>query len=174
MSTSRTPAKFVTAALEPIGECPGVFSMDALADIVLITWHGATTLESMPIFEALCAQTRQRFARGISCAHLITSQHPRLPDGPTRDELARINQAYSDLAACCAVVIPLQGFLGSALRGLVTAITLKTRPDNVELKIVGTIEEAAEWLAPAHLARTGRAIAPEELLAAMRQVTTRS
>ena len=171
MSRSFTPATHETAALELLGQHPGVFSVHIYAEVVLITWHGATTLESMPTFEALTAQCRERFPRGFSAAHLITSLHPRMPDAATRDELARINESHEDVAACCAVVIPIQGFLGSALRGLVTAIVLKTRRSNVELNIVGTLEAAAEWLAAAHTAKTGRSVDRTLLLDAMRQAT---
>jgi len=171
MPSPSLPAKPLYVDLEHLGESPGVFTMDALADIVLITWYGVSTVEAMPMFEALCMRLGERFPRGMSCAQLITTEHPRMPDAAARAELTRINQTYEKLAACCAVVIPVKGFVGSALRGLVTAIVLHARPSHADLKIVGSLREAAEWLGPAHRAKLGSDVDIETLFAAMLQVT---
>jgi len=172
MPISETPVKHTVTALEPLGGYPGDFSAHTFENIVVFTWHGVTTLESMPTFEALTTQFRQRFERGFSVVHLITSGHPRMPDAATRDELVRIQKRHEDVAACCAVVIPVQGFVGSALRGLVTAIVLRTQRTHVELKIVGTVEAAAEWLTPLHNAKLGLQVDASQLLAALRQAAT--
>jgi hypothetical protein len=159
--------------MELLGEYPGVFNVHLLPDVLLVNWYGLSTLQSTPEFETICAQCSKRFAQQpLSCVQLLTARISRLPDSDTRDELTRINQTYDSMIACCAVLIPIQGFVGSAVRGLVTAMSLKTRRTHANLKIVGTPETAVEWLVPAHHAATDRELDPQPLLAALHQLST--
>ena len=87
------------------------------------------------------------------------TNHPHLPNAAAREELARLHAAYSDFVVCNVVLIPLKGFLASALRGLVTAILLhESRRLPVVTKVMSTPEAVAEWLAPMHAQGTGVSI----------------
>ena len=173
MPASIRPDKRAPVALELLGESPGVFSMHLLNETLLITWYGVSTLESTAAYDALCVQARKRFREPLACVHLLTVTVPRMPDAQTRDELTRVNQEHEVLVSACAVVIPVAGFIGSALRGLVTAIVLKTQRTTQNLKIVGSAEAAVEWLAPAHQAATGKQLDAKALLAALQQLSAR-
>lgn len=156
--------------MELLGEYSGVFDLHAHQDVLLVNWYGLASIQALPHFEALLAQWRARSAPTVSCVQLLTAPVSRLPEGDVREELTRINREYDSMVACCAVLIPVQGFIGSAVRGLVTAISLKTRRTPATLKIMGTNEAVVEWLVPAHRAATGGELDPSQLLAALQQV----
>ena len=99
------------------------------------------------------------FPRRVSTIHILGTNHPHLPNAAAREELARLHAAYSDFVVCNVVLIPLKGFLASALRGLVTAILLhESRRLPVVTKVMSTPEAVAEWLAPMHAQGTGVSI----------------
>lgn len=160
--------------MELLGEYPGVFSVHLAQDILLVNWYGLSKLESLPLYEEICAQCRQRFGHPVSCVQLLTARISRLPDAETRAELTRIHQEFEPMIACCAVMIPVEGFVGSAVRGLVTAMVIKTRRTQSNLKIVGAPETAVEWLVPAHRAATGLELDAPALLSAVQQLVAQS
>ena len=170
VSVRHSLASKAAPALELLGEYPDVFDLHVHQDVLLVNWYGLVTAQALPQFDALCAQWRERSMQPTSCVQLLTAPVSRLPDAEAREELTRINREYDSMIACCAVLIPVQGFIGSAVRGLVTAIALKTRRTQATLKIVGTNEAAVEWLVPAHRTATGRALDAAQLLAALNQV----
>jgi hypothetical protein len=156
--------------LEPFGHSPEVFRSFVIQNVVITAWIGTATLSSLASYERLCAQCRERFPRGMSAVQIVSTSRSQLPDTAVRDELTRINSAYSDIVAGCAIVITSQGFLASALRGLVTALMLRLeRPRGLEIKIHKDFEGAADWLSPLHRQRTGVSIERDALLQALYQ-----
>jgi hypothetical protein len=87
-------------------------------------------------------------------------------------------QAYKDLAvavganiAHAAIVLELDGFVGSAVRALITGILLMTRHQHT-VHVMSRVEDVPGWLVAKHTAATGVALDPAELTQLLARVRT--
>jgi hypothetical protein len=157
-------------ALTTFGAAPGIFEAFLWQNVSIVVWSGTATLESVDVYEDLCRQSRERFPAGLSSVHIIVPRQSLLPGSQVRDALTRVNAQYLDLVGAVAIVIQGGGFWASAVRGMITALTLSlTRSRGFELRIHAHVDEVAEWLPAAHLKRTGVTLGHDELQSALQR-----
>lgn len=148
------------------GAFPGIYTSYAWKNLIVTLWYAAATPESLPVFERGCKRVCAEHPEGFSSVHLMVPGGTQMPSAQVRAELARILRDCVPQVAAASIVIPGTGFWASALRSMVTALTLLL-PREFELKICGELGEVAQWLAPRHTAATPVSLEPAEILQAL-------
>lgn len=161
----------VYPAPEKLGAVDGVYSAYRYRNVTITFWFGAATMESLISFERGANEARALQPEGLSIVNIMVPGGRSMPSAEVRQKLGQIAATYAAHTAAVAVVIPGTGFWASALRGLVTAISMFV-PRGYNLEIFGSFQEVAAWLPPVHAARTGVSIDGRELLRAMRAAET--
>lgn len=147
------------AVIEPvkiIGEFPGVYRVGMLRNVTLTKWLGGPLgYDSAASIGALTHQIiADMHGQRWSSLHLIDSI-VKMPDSAGRQELANVIRGTSDsMGGCIAVVIEADGFIASALRGLVTGLRVLA-PRSFDVRIEATIADLLTWLPEEHYRRTG-------------------
>lgn len=147
---------------------PGVYASYLWKNVAIALWFGPLSPADIPAFEAGCKAQGAQHPEGLSLVNIMVPGGKSMPTAEAREELGRIMREYRAASAEVVVVIPGAGFWASALRGLITAIAMLA--PNYHLHIAGNFVEVAEYLPGPHLARTGVALDPKELLRALRWV----
>jgi hypothetical protein len=149
---------------------PGVYTAYTWKNISIALWFGPpASLDDVATFERACQRRAEASPHGFSTVHIMVRGGKSMPTPEVRAELSRIFRHYSQFAAGVVVVIPGKGFWASAIRGLVTALTLISQTD-VKPQICETYGEVAEWLPGVHAERTGVQVDSRELLGALSAV----
>lgn len=155
-------------ALTPLTLIPGVISAYMWKNVAIALWFGPLSLADAPAFEAGCKLNTEQHPEGVSMINIMVPGGKSLPTAEARQELGRIMREYQGSSAEVVVVIPGAGFWASAVRGLITALTMLA--PRYRVHIVGSFLEVAELLPSPHRARTGVELDPKELLRALRWV----
>jgi hypothetical protein len=168
---SRAPAATVTSGgvqVTPTTTIPGVFSAYAWKNVAITLWFGPPAFEDVATFERGCQKRVAECPDGISSVHIMVPGGKSMPTPETREELTRVLREYSQFSAAVAVVIPGTGFWTSALRALVTALSVLAKTA-IKPQICANHAEVCDWLPGVHLERTGVQLNPKELLEALQQ-----
>lgn len=178
MKSSRPPALTPRAslrardpgiALDASGGVPGVFTSFVWQNLAVTVWCSAPNMESLAAFgqrsRAFCAAHPE----GFSSVHVMIPGGTAMPTSEVRAELSRIINESAPHVAAGAALIAGDGFWASALRGLVTALTL-LMPRSLAPRIYAQQEPLADWLAPLHSERTGVQVQASEVLQVLRMV----
>lgn len=174
MVSSRTPRAFVAPAtgdgveVTPSTTIPGIYAAYVWKNVAISLWFGAPAFEDVATYEQGCRERYDQCPHGLSTIHIMVPGGTSMPTTETRSELARVLHEYSQLAAAAAVVIPGTGFWTGALRGLVTTLSVLAETA-VKPQICSNYDEVCEWLPAIHEAKTGVALDPAELLAALKR-----
>ena len=154
--------------LTPLTRIPGVISAYMWKNVAIALWFGPLSVADVPAFEAGCKVNTKQHPEGVSMINIMIPGAKSLPTAEARQELGRIMREYQSSSAEVVVVIPGAGFWPSAVRGLVTALSMLA--PRYRLHIAGNFLEVAEYLPEPHRARTGVELDPKELLRALRWV----
>jgi hypothetical protein len=133
-------------------------------NVLISFWTGASTPSGLAVHEQGLKPLYARYPQGLSSISFVVRGSYAMPNPEVRNELARLVREYAPLTAAAAIVVDGQGFLASAVRGVVTALTLVS-PGATKLNVFNSAREVADWLPPIHLARTGIKVQPDELFA---------
>jgi hypothetical protein len=147
---------------------PGTFAAYLWKNVVIATWFRPLSMAELPQFEAGCKARCAEHPEGMSVINIMVPGGKSMPTAEARAELGRIMREYEAFSAEVAVIIPGDGFWASALRGLITALSMLA--PRYRLRIAGNFLEVAEYLPEPHRQRTGVTIDPKELLRALRWV----
>jgi hypothetical protein len=140
-----------------------------LDDIVLVVWTDRPRLEHVLELRRVLELLVSRY-HGGSSVHVLADR-PELPDKRVRDEMARLTQDFAELSIASVLVLNGEGFWASAMRGLATSLHfLDTKRDRFKLRVCGTVEQAAAWLAPVHNERSRRPANAEDVATALREL----
>jgi hypothetical protein len=162
LSVPQFTPEFVT-----LSSVPGTYYAYLWHNVVIAVWLGPMTVESIPVIEQGCRVRGETHPEGVSTIHILVPGGSGLPTSEARSELGRIAREYGPQSPMNGVVIPGGGFWASAMRGVVTALSLLS-PRN-KLRMFATLRELASWLPPLHEQHTGTAVDPAELLSALEQ-----
>lgn len=145
---------------------PGHVFVAAWKNVVVFVWSGDATVELMrklgPIFETLTRDVGR-----ISVISIVT-RVLALPDDRKRQAYREFLEAHGPKMAHMAMVLEREGFVGSAVRGLVTGLLLLTS-QRYAVHVTGTLDDVVTWLPPKHAVSTGIELDPTELLQAITQ-----
>src|SRR5262249_48058180 len=143
-----------------------VFTAYRYKNVAIAFWFNAATPESLVHFERAAQATCELLPEGLSLVNIMVPGGRSMPSAEVRKKLGQIAHEHAKSTAAVGVMIPGSGFWASALRGLVTAVSM-LMPRSYKLEICSSLREVAEWLAPVHSAGTGAAIDAPELLRAL-------
>jgi len=171
MSRSGLPADQATATASALGltlasAVDRVYTSYVWKNVVIVVWFDAATVESILVFERSCQERAQKHPQGMSSVHIMVPGGKSLPTAEARAELSRVMREYAQYSAATAVVIPGTGFWASALRGMITAVSMLART-SANPRICGDFAAVAAWLPEVHEQRTGVRISANELVSAL-------
>jgi hypothetical protein len=158
MPKGSLPATDITRVL--IDE-PERLLVHAWKNVIIFIWLGDAPAELMrklgPVFEAYA-----REAGTLSVVSLVGNV-AELPDESRRQAYKEFLLAYGARFSQLVVVLERAGFVGSAIRGLMTGLLLMSRQQHA-IHVVSTLEEVAAWLPAKHAATTGVVLDARELI----------
>lgn len=149
--------------IEILGEIAGIAIAAAYRNVEIIAWHRTATLEVVERLLPATQQIARRHPQGFSAFHIV-SRTAGVPTRDARERLITIGKQFTSQTIAVAVVLDHTGFAASALRSLVTTMTLLIRPRHATA-VYRNIGEAAQWLATQH-AKRGTPLDSAELEAA--------
>jgi hypothetical protein len=146
--------------LRTIMDIPGEIFLFSWKNVLIFVWRGDASAELMrklgPIFDTLAREVGR-----FSVVSIVVAVGA-LPDESRRQAYREFLVVHGAKFAHMAIVLEREGFIGSAVRGLVTGLLLVTRQHHV-VHVVSTTDEVAAWLPAKHVSSTGVAIDPAEL-----------
>jgi hypothetical protein len=154
--------------ITPLTTLPGVYSAYLWKNVAITLWFGPPAMDDVATYERGCRARAEEFPGGVSSVHIMLPGGRALPSPEVRVELRRVIQTYSYVSAGIAIVIPGVGFWASALRGLVTALSVLGKTD-IKPQICGGYAEVAAWLPEVHRERTGVQLDSGELLSVLQK-----
>lgn len=163
------------SALEPalVGAVSGIFCAYRYQNVAITFWFGPATMESLVVFERGANDNAQLHPQGFSLINIMVPGGRSLPSAEVRAKFAQIAAEHAQRTAAVAVLIPGTGFWASAMRGMITALSMMS-PRDYELQTFGNFPQMIEWLVPVHARRTSVAIEPRELLRALQTAEARA
>jgi hypothetical protein len=124
-------------------------------DILLACWGTSTRTEHLQPLREASEEISRRY-RAASSLHVIAGK-VQMPDRAAREGVGNLSKQFAanSVAACVAIIG--QGFWASAMRSVITGYRWVGGTSNeIRLHICGSVEDAAQWLAPVHSSASGR------------------
>jgi hypothetical protein len=150
---------------------PSAMMLYAWKNVVISVWLGDAPVELMrrlrPVFT-----THLREVGQVSIISLVTVVGD-LPDEPRRRAYRELITAHGASFASVAMVLEREGFIGSAIRGLMTGLLMITGRQQI-LHVVSNVEQAAAWLPAKHAAATGVVLEPTEIVRVVKEARARA
>ncbi|MBL8677598.1 MAG: hypothetical protein JNK05_00415 [Myxococcales bacterium] len=115
-------------------------------NVMIAYFRGPANLTRMRGFRATQRELAKH-ADPVGCV-IVSDLHETAKmdlDEETRREIQHAMTAYNDRDLAVAVAVEVQGFIGTAVRALVSGLMLLARP-KYPMKILGNRHEAARWL----------------------------
>ena len=153
------PTSYDTAAWLIIESLPN-HVVATWKSIVAIVWRGETTLEAVATLRAACGELANAQPQGIGVLTIVGPNAP-LPAHAARKAIAKVLAEGSALIKCSALVIEGSGFRASAVRSVVTGLTLLAKQPFPHQ--VCTVEEAAGLFSQYLQGPSGRALTQSAL-----------
>jgi hypothetical protein len=147
---------------------PPAVSFFAFNNVTVVVWHATPEPLSVERLRLVSERRRKQHPKGLSVVHLVQTSPIELPDGPTRQAFARVIKEGRETLALVAVVVPVGGFMASAVRGLLTGIRVASR-GSFEMGLYSDLEDLVRWLPNEHRARTGVQLDSDALRVALRR-----
>jgi hypothetical protein len=148
-------------------ERPSEMLMVTYKNLNVIVWYGSASGAAIEMIDEVTATLVRDCPTGISSIHVVLPTSG-LPSAEARDGLVRSGKRWAAQLACVGVVIERKGFWASAMRGAVTGIQMLI-PRTYASQVHDSLEQAAEWLPPHHVKRTGVQLEAAEVLSVIKR-----
>jgi hypothetical protein len=129
-------------------------------DLFIGLWSGAVTLEATAEWSRQYDNMAARHPTGFLVL-VVIEEHTPIPDATCRKALAAVMDGLGSKVRAMSAVQEASGFLGSAVRSVLLALTNMTR-GAFPRRVFGSCDEAARWLAsqvdPRHASERAAAI----------------
>lgn len=114
-------------------------------------------------------------ARTLKHCAIVVATHPEtpLPDAAVRETIQTEMRKLDPYLVCGATVLTRDGFIGTAMRAVVSTLQLLSRPTHPE-KIFGTSREAAAFLHGVLVQRMSSAPSTADIVAAYDEATRKA
>lgn len=147
---------------------PGAVSFFAFYNVTIVVWHATPDPLSAERLRLVSERRRKQHSK-LSVVHMLQgAPFDMLPDTTTREGLARVVKEGRDTLALVAVLVPVGGFLASAIRGLLTGIRVASR-GTFEMALYADLEDLVRWMPDEHRARTGVTLEVDALRRALQR-----
>jgi hypothetical protein len=150
---------------------PEAFVFGAWKNVLVVVWKSQATAKSV---ERLSKATDVMAARWPGCrsnVHVI-QDGAALPTSEARAGFVTLMKRNRESLACVAIVIAGNGFWSGALRSAMTGLGMLA-PRSFAFRVVGSSEEAVQWLPAAHESKTGVSLDPRRLKAVLGEAEER-
>jgi hypothetical protein len=114
-------------------------------DAMVVVWRGTTDLARARAATELMREVT-RLHGGVGIVVVVEPESP-LPDGATRPIFAKAMRECGSRIAGAAYVIGTGGFMGAAVRGAITGLSLIAR-EPYPTKTFPSVASAASWVGP--------------------------
>jgi hypothetical protein len=141
-------------------EEPGHLIVRAWKNVLVFVWTGDAPVALMRKLGPLLAAHAREVGR-VSIVSVV-AKISELPDESRRHAYKEFYATHSADIGHQVIVIEREGFMGSAVRGLITGLLLVTR-QHFMVHVTSTVEEVASWLPAKHAAATSVVLDPAEL-----------
>jgi hypothetical protein len=146
---------------------PGRFLFAAWQNVSILVWVAQADAAAVSRLKAALAGFIAEHPGGRSCVTVVGAGVPLPTDDEARARFVELLKRSAGHLACLAVVAEGKGFERSGLLGFHTNLRMAAAEPS-EFGFLGSVEELARWLPPRHR-KTGTALPPEELAAAVRR-----
>ena len=143
----------------------GHFSFFVWQNVTIVAWASAATGSVVQRIDAASAPLLKEHREGISTIHLV-KEGAGMPTAEAREGFLQSMKVNAKSLQCVSVVMLGGGFWASTLQSIVTGMRMLA-PNSFVLRVDNGFDSCVHWLPPEHLRRTGVALRPDELKAAM-------
>jgi hypothetical protein len=144
------PAPPPGSILFEVTESDSHHALGATRGLVIAVWRRETRLDALDKLSALIAE---RAEQDSSLALLqVVESNAVPPESAVRAALSALLRRHDQQLSCSAVVFEGEGFRAAALRGVVTAIGLLSRP-RFPHEVFATPLAGIQWIAKQHASR---------------------
>ncbi len=150
---------------------PGSFSLFAWHNVSIIAWASPATGPTVARIDAATTVWMKERSEGVSVIHLVKDR-TGMPTAEARAGFLESMKVNAKSLQCVSVVLLGGGFWASTLQSIVTGMRMLA-PNTFTMRIDNGFDPVIHWLPPEHLRRTGIALRPSELKAAMMEAFAR-
>lgn len=113
-----------------------------------------------------------KYPTAISTIHLLR-HGTGLPSSGAREQLSVTLKTYGDWFGEVGIVMEGMGFWAGAIRSMLTGLRIAAGGRG-RLRLVGSVQEIAEWMVPVHAARTGVNLSRSRIVTALEELVERA
>jgi hypothetical protein len=173
MSANGIPASIPPpATLRVLDSEPGAFSISVWSNVTIVCWPVPAYEQAVHRVEAATNALLAAGLTSFSNIHIVT-ESAGVPSESAREGLVKMADRYAGSLACVGVALLGSGFWASARASAVTGIRMQS-PKSAVFKVDTSLDAIADWLPPHHRERTGVAVRPTSLRAAMAEALERT
>ncbi|HET6338918.1 MAG TPA: hypothetical protein VFG30_37120 [Polyangiales bacterium] len=166
MTASVAPRITAKPELVVMDSEPGAFWFGAWRNINLLVWLQGATLDAVSRLDRTNLERTQAHPEKLTTVHIVTAIAGP-PDPDARDAFNTMHLQWGHTVGCAAVVIERSGFVGVAVRSVITGMVLLA-PKHYRVKVFDSIEPAAPWLVEQHARSTSVQTTETELRSVLR------
>jgi hypothetical protein len=146
---------------------PGHFSLFIWQNVTIVAWGSQATGPAVRRIEVATTALMKHHPTGVSSIHLV-KEGAGMPTAEAREGFLQSMKVHAKSLQCVTVVLLGGGFWASTLQSIVTGMRMLS-PNTFLMRIDNGFDSAIHWLPAEHQRRTGIALPPAELKAAMVQ-----
>jgi hypothetical protein len=121
-------------------------SVSTFRRVAIIVTYGEITAAALDCLVETAKRLRATDPNAPLAIFTVAQAEIRLPNAAARAAMERVVRESAELTNYVASVVEGEGFLGSAIRSILTAL-IRLRKDGHSHKPFGSVTEAAHWLA---------------------------
>jgi hypothetical protein len=145
---------------------PGRFRCSFWQNVTFLLWSDVATLNAVQRIQRVTKAMIERYPSGHSnVSFVLKGVGP--PTEDARVALGRSFDARVSTLKCLTTITEGDGFWASAMRSAIINMGMNSG-SQLQMRLHGSIDEAASWLPEPHLERTGVEFSAQELAAALR------
>jgi hypothetical protein len=144
---------------------PGQYAFFSWHNVIILVWPNSATGASVERLGNHYRAMLKRDPKPQSHIHVVKAG-AGLPTGEARAGFVKLMHEFENDLAAVGVCLLGSGFWASAIQGAVTGMRMLA-PRSFEMHIHNDFESLVQWLPAEHLLRTGVALGPDHLLAAL-------
>ncbi len=157
----------LTVPLRLLDSEAGHFSFFVWQNVTIVAWAAAATGPAVKRIEVASTPVMKEHPEGVSAIHLA-KEGAGMPTAEAREGFLQSMKVHAKSLQCVSVVLLGGGFWASTLQSIVTGMRMLA-PNSFAMRIDNGFDSCLHWLPPEHLRRTGVALRPNELRAAMNE-----
>lgn len=162
MESIRSSLTASVASPRLVAEDPGVLAIFVYRNFCVFVWNQPATAVTLECISDAAEKLFREQPDVLFSTLQWVAFRQQMPPPEIRARLAGLADELVSRIACIDFVLEHGGFWASAFRAAIAGIGMLMR-NRIELRVDGSLADAASWLAREHLKRTGVSITAKEL-----------